>query len=338
MATKKPAVTAPKIPATKVTSRYTPPKAAPAKAAKPTPPAVVAGYKALKAANPYGTLGPSPQRVAKVNVAMGRPANYGSLPPETAPDTGISDVPDYVSGLGGGGGGGYIEPYTGASSALLSSQSAEDLGAMSSSMTSKIRQALVDLGLTDVSQLDPGARQYVDQATLTAAGQNKYSLFGQIATASAKATAMQRARLAAQGMLASGALTKSMQDILDEAEQKRYAGVRTFSGDVGTLLSAYAERQRDWASRIAEARFQEAQYRAANQDAWSGGASDPTGRGWDSPERGARPGEWADLPVRVGWNPIKNSDAEYDMSGATKTDWGYIGPQGQRYDENGRVI
>jgi hypothetical protein len=135
-------------------------------------------------------------------------------------------------------------------------------------------------------------------------------------------------------MLGSGQLTKSAQDILRDVEQKRYGGVREFSGSVGELLSAYAARQREWASKIAEARFRQG---------WGGsdggGAYDPaTGRGYDSPERGGRPGEWADLPVRVGWNPAKNSDAEYDMSGATRVDGGFIGPQGQRYDENGRVI
>jgi hypothetical protein len=232
--------------------------------------------------------------------------------------------------------GGSIAPYSGPSADFLESQSREDLGAMSSSMTSKIRQALVDLGLTDTSQLTPEAAKYMDEATKTAAQNNKFSLFGQIATSSAKATAQQRAKLAAQGMLGSGSLTKSMQDILDEAEQKRYGGVREFSGSVADLLANYAQRQRDWASKIAEARFMQQQFIAGG----GGGGIDPvTGRGYDSPERGARPGEWADLPVRVGWNPLKNSDAEYDMSGATRqSDGTYVGPQGQRYDENGRVI
>jgi len=296
----KPKITPPKIPAKKVTSRYSGP--------------------------------PAPGTPAASGLGL-----QGFTPPPSAPEQG-----DYFGGIDyqpdwGGGGGGTIEPYSGPSSALLSSQSAEDLGAMSSSMTSKIRQALVDLGLTDVSQLTPDAQKYLDQATLTAAGQNKYSLFGQIATTAAKATAQQRAKLAAQGMLSSGALTKSMQDIVDEAEQKRYAGVREFSGSVGDLLAQYAQRQRDWASRIAEARFAEAQYAA-----YTGSLYDAARQGGGPEDRGAglvgRPGEWADLPVAVGYDPVRNADAQYDMSGATKTDWGYIGPQGQRYDDHGRVI
>lgn len=237
-----------------------------------------------------------------------------------------------------------IAPYQGPSSSLLESQQTEDLGAMSSSMTSRIRQALVDLGLSDQTQLGADAAKYVDAPTLEAAKANKYSLFQQIANSSERATAQARAQLAARGMLSSGQLTKATQDIVNQAEQQRYAGVREFTGSVGDLVSQYAQRQRDWASKIAEARFMEAQYRAAAGGGGGGGGGGgygidaATGRGYDSPERGGRPGEYADLPVRVGWNPARNSDAEYDMSGATRTAWGFIGPNGVRYDENGRVI
>ena len=43
--------------------------------------------------------------------------------------------------------------------------------------------------------------------------------------------------------------------------------------------------------------------------------------------------------MQEGWNPYRNSDARYDMTNATHhADGTYTGPQGQRYDENGRVI
>jgi hypothetical protein len=255
-----------------------------------------------------------------------------TAPAATAPEvTGTDYAGASMEGFGGGGG----MPYTGVSADLLQSQSAEDLGTMASGMTSKIRQALVDLGLTDTSQLTPEALKYVDAPTLAAAANNKYSLFSTLKSSAEKATAQSRAKLAASGMLSSGQLTNEANDILKQLEEKRYTGTRTFSGTVGDLLAAYAARQREWASKIAEARFMQQQFVASG----GGGGIDPvTGRGYDSPERGARPGEWADLPVRVGWNPLKNSDAEYDMSGATPVPGGYLGPQGQRYDENGRVI
>ena len=280
-----------------------------------------------------------PTRPLPGDVNWGQAAEYGwtgSPDPNVvtrATQTGapnLEGVGDYW-GADTGGFGGSIAPYSGPSGDLLQSQSTEDLGVMSSSMTSKIRQALVDLGLTDVSQLDEGARKYVDDPTLAAAKANKYSLYQQIADASAKATAQSRAELAARGMLGSGQLTKSAQDIIKQGEEKRYAGTRTFSGSVGELLSAYAQRQREWAQRIAEARFAEAQYRTAARA--SGGPID-NGAGL-----AGRPGEWADLPVKEGWNPNRNVDARYDMSGATRqSDGTFIGPQGQRYDENGRVI
>jgi len=298
------------------------PAVAPAKAKPPPPPKrltaptwkIPAKYTApIKVGGQGGVAGPYTAPVA--------------APEVTAPEyAGAS-----LEGFGGGGG----TPYTGVSPDLIESQMGEDLGAMSSSMTSKIRQALVDLGLTDTSQLTPEAAKYVDEPTRTAAAQNKYSLFSTLKASADKATAQSRAQLAARGMLGSGQLTNEANDILKQLEEKRYSGVRQFSGSVGDLVAAYAQRQREWASKLAEARFMQQQYVASG----AGGGIDPaTGRGYDTPERGARPGEWADLPIRVGWNPRKNSDAEDDMSGATRVPGGFIGPQGQRYDENGRVV
>ena len=217
----------------------------------------------------------------------------------------------------------------------MQSQADEDLGMMRSGMTSKIRQALVDLGLTDRTQLSGDALGFLDDPTFEAAKGNKYSLFQKVADQEAKYNAQTRAELAARGMLSSGQLTKSTQDILKNAEEQRYSGVREFSGTVGELLSAFAQRQRDWAQRIAEARFSGA---GTGLGVGSYSLDTSTGREYDSPERGGRPGEVADLPVRVGWNPNKNSDAEYDMSGAQDMGGWFLGPNGVRYDANGRVI
>lgn len=136
----------------------------------------------------------------------------------------------------------------------------------------------------------------------------------------------------------------------------------------GTALPAvYRERQGDeydltnqtqsaidsvnaaYANKLDQLQMQELQ---AQQEAWmramqsgayggygpsSGGGGGPGGGGGD-PANGARPGEWADLPLLTGWEPWRNTDATYDMSGATPDGYGgYIGPQGQRYDEKGRV-
>jgi hypothetical protein len=282
----RPVVAAPKIPARKVTSRYTGPPVAGSPAAS-----------ALGLAVPAG------------------PTGAGEV---TGTAYEGADTSDF--------GGSYGPQYTGPSSSLLAAQMGEDLGAMASGMTSKIRQALVDLGLTDRSQLTGGAAQYVDEPTWQAAANNKYSLFATLKASADKQTAQSRAKLAAAGMLGSGQLTNEANSILKQLEEKSYAGVRTFSGTVGELLAAYAQRQRDWASRLAEARFAQQQVAAA------GGQVD-LGAGLVG-----RAGEWADLPVSIGYDPVRNADAQYDLSGATQIGPDrYRGPQGQIYDSHGRV-
>lgn len=78
------------------------------------------------------------------------------------------------------------------------------------------------------------------------------------------------------------------------------------------------------------------QWAASRQGTWVPASSG--GGGWAGPVGAVgRPGEWADLPVKMGWDPSRNSDAEYDMTNATWVGDGYVGPQGQRYDEHGRI-
>jgi hypothetical protein len=264
----------------------------------------------------------------------------GAPQPIAAPD--LEGVGDY-GGAATGGFGGALEPYSGPSADLLQSQSTEDLGTMGSTMTSRIRQALVDLGLTDVSQVNEGARQYIDEPTLAAAKANKYSLFQQVADAAAKATAQSRAELAARGMLGSGQLTKSAQDIIKQGEEKRYAGTRTFSGTVGELLAAYAQRQREWAQKIAEARFQEAQYHAAMRSAQMGAGPDAGfyGIAADDPRRNdPKYAGIAGLTVATPYDFVRSSDIRYDTStpGWIAEDGGYYNPTaGIRVDDRGLV-
>lgn len=53
----------------------------------------------------------------------------------------------------------------------------------------------------------------------------------------------------------------------------------------------------------------------------------------------ARPGELGDLPVVAPYNPARNKDAKYDLSGATKVgDNRYMGPTGLMYDSDGRRV
>ena len=276
----------------------------------------------LKALNPSGTttLGWTPAQGASY-ASQARPWE-GYTPPDVNPG---GDV---------GGGGGM--PGWGFDFGMLESQRDEDIGSFRSGMGTKIKQALIDLGLADVSQLDPEARSYVDDATIEAAKANKYSLFAQLQQKANRATAQSRAKLAARGMLSSGQLSKEAQDVLEQTEAARYTGVREFTGGVGDLVGQYAARQREWANKIAEARMQAA---AMGYSGYGGGGGGGGGGEWMGPVGAVgRPGEWADLPIAMGWDPSRGSDAQYDLSGATNMGGYWLGPQGQRYDENGRVI
>jgi hypothetical protein len=129
-------------------------------------------------------------------------------------------------------------------------------------------------------------------------------------------------------------------EIYRQRQSDEYDLTNKTQGAVDTVNAAYA-------SKMQELQMQELQ---AQQTAWmnamqSGayGGYGPSGGGYGGGgDNGAglvgRPGEQGDLPVVEGWNPIRNSDAKYDMSQATKVPGGYVGPSGVRYDSDGRMM
>lgn len=136
-------------------------------------------------------------------------------------------------------------------------------------------------------------------------------------------------------------------DIFRQRQKDEYDLTNQTQAAVDSVNAAYANKLNELQMQELEAERQ-AWLQAMQMGAYGGyGPSGGGGGGsytslgvqYDSPERGGRPGEWADLPVVVGWNPARNSDAQYDMSGAQRqADGTYVGPQGARYDEKGRRI
>lgn len=136
------------------------------------------------------------------------------------------------------------------------------MGAARGNFTAQIRQALIDLGVTDTSKLG-SLGSYIDADTISKAAQNKYSQTAQISQAETSKRAQTEAALAARGMLSSGQLTKSTEDVIAEGEGARYGALRDFLGAGQEGLGNLAQLNSQYASQLAQARFAAAQ-RAAD--------------------------------------------------------------------------
>jgi len=128
------------------------------------------------------------------------------------------------------------------------------MGAARGNFTAQIRQALIDLGVSDTSKLG-SLGQYIDQDTISKAAQNKYSQMAQTSQAETAKRAQSEARLAAQGMLSSGQLTTETERTLAEGESARYGYLRDFLGAGQQGLANLADMNNQYASQLAQARF-----------------------------------------------------------------------------------
>jgi len=128
------------------------------------------------------------------------------------------------------------------------------MGAARGNFTSQIRQALIDLGVTDTSKLG-SLGQYIDADTISKAAQNKYSQMAQTSQAETARQAQSQARLAAQGMLSSGQLTTETERNVADAESARYGYLRDFLGSGQQGLSNLADLNNQYASQLMQARY-----------------------------------------------------------------------------------
>ena len=187
----------------------------------------------------------------------GGQTQIAKLPPKTVPGLGVPAFNPNIN----------INPYRNMIGGDWEVQGMESemnarMGRARGDFTSQIRQALIDLGVTDTSKLG-SLGGYIDADTISKAAQNKYSQTAQISQAETAKRAQTEAALAARGMLSSGQLTKSTEDIIAEGESSRYGALRDFLGAGSAGLSGLADMNEQYASQLAQARFAAAQ-RAAD--------------------------------------------------------------------------
>ena len=224
-----------------------------------------------KVKNPYGSLGPSPGTVKKItstglqtnagwgaatqannlNNVPGNTLTYDvpSAPAVTAPagggaasTPGYWNVPNYKDLLAGD-----WEPEQAAIKGQQTTADAE------SAFQLALRRAFVDYG-GDVNKLDDKFKKYIDEPTIQAARDNKFSTMAQNLRAQTKSLANQRAQLAARGMTHSGANTETTKRALEARELADYTAGRTFTGGAEEGLGGLAKTRQSVADMIAEAR------------------------------------------------------------------------------------
>ena len=104
-----------------------------------------------------------------------------------------------------------------------------------------LRQSFIDTG-GDFSKIPEQFRQYIDQATIDQAKNNKYSLMAQNALTMRRTIRGQRARMAARGSEISGANTEMTRRQLESKELADINAYRSFEGGaftgLGTVLDA----------------------------------------------------------------------------------------------------
>jgi len=133
---------------------------------------------------------------------------------------------------------------------------------------SQLRQALIDLGVTDTSKLG-SLGKYIDAATIKNAAANKYSQMAQVEQQQTAQQAQSQAALAARGMLSSGQTTSDAEKIIAQGEQTRYGALRDFLSGGAQGLTQLADLNDEMAMQLAQARA-DAAARAAETYGWLG--------------------------------------------------------------------
>jgi len=160
-----------------------------------------------------------------------------------------------------------------------------------------LRRAFVDYG-GDVNKLDDKFKKYIDEPTIQAARDNKFSTMAQNLRAQTKALANQRAQLAARGMTHSGANTEVTKRALEARELADYTAGRSFTGGAEEGLSGLAKTKMEIANAISAAKARAAARIAEeNPQTWVPG----TGPGYEG--EGAYTNEVA-APAATPWGGV----------------------------------
>ena len=245
--------------------------------------AVAAVKNVPKVTNPYGSLGPSPATVKKIdsinapyqpwlaNAGWGAATQANALPGHDVPGTAANPASPFtpaVTSVKAATPGHWNTTdwaamipgdweVTGAEAAGNKMQ-----GEAEASFQKALRQAFIDYG-GDSSKLGDYAK-YIDEPTIAAAQNNKFSQTAQNLAAMTKGLRQSRAALAARGIGASGANTEMTRRALEAKEQGDYGALRSLLGYADEGTAGLAATRMSIAEKINAAR-QSAAARLAEQ-------------------------------------------------------------------------
>jgi hypothetical protein len=180
----------------------------------------------------------TPNRVAAPPAGGGQPAVTTPVPGRA----GFWNIPDYDTLLAGD-----WEP---GEAAIRGKELTDTRRAQ---FARAFKQAYIDWG-GDPSRLSSEYRQYLDDPTIQAAKENKYSAMAQNLAAMTKALRNQDARNESMGMATSGRSVTQAREGLEGKEKADWGDYRTFLGGAEEGLTGISEADRQAADMIYEAR------------------------------------------------------------------------------------
>lgn len=155
-------------------------------------------------------------------------------------------TPDYSSMIGGS------FEVAGAESAM-----AAQMAAARAQFQAQLRSNFIDLGYagdTGKGSQFGDFSKYIDKETIQKAIDNKYSAYSTIRQQEDKANAYNNAMLASQGLSLGGTTTATATDTINQAEQARYEGLRSFLSGGQQGLSNLTNLKLQLAQGVAQAR------------------------------------------------------------------------------------
>jgi len=195
-----------------------------------------AWMKKLKAMNPYGSLGPSPGTVARINQQRRAPIPGAGVRPIAAPQVGplatSTYQPNFAALVAG-------DPDYEAAESEFNTANLFDRG----SLRDAIRRAVIESGL------DVGQDEDIDAGTVAAAKANQFSSAADINNQLRKGAATSDAELAARGILSSGQFTENRGVLQKGADQGR-------AQLTNALLSTIQGGRNQYTQTVADRRLQ----------------------------------------------------------------------------------
>lgn len=254
----------------------------------------------------------------RVTLPAGKQADmdYGFSAPTTP-------TPQAPTSFGGGGAGTFEDPALAQIRALAArSRSAAMAGALS-----KKKQATIEYG-------DPTGVQGIDEDTSKAARDNPFSVLKNLDRNYSQGVASLEDALNKSNLFYSGYRGDQLGKAATANQQDRYNASTRFRATITDIEDALAQA-------LLNADMQEMNALWATGGRGVGGGGGGGGSGDQGAGLVGRPGESnpAGVPVLEGWNPVRNSDASYDITGLQQVApdrW--VDAFGWMYDSRGKRV